>query len=83
MALFTEFKPTLFDHSHIQTWAHGKLFKTGEVQLDGDYEIVGVSLEGFRYNHAQRRQDAVFGVTHPTRRYLGSFCASAFKALCL
>ena len=80
---FAAFKTTLFDHSHIQTFAHGKLFKTGELQLDGDFEIVGVQFEGFRYNHAQRRQDAVFGVTHPTRRYLGSFYASAFKSLCL
>ncbi len=78
---FTEFKPTLFDHSHIQTYAHGQLFKTGELQLDGDFEIVGVQFEGFRYNRAQLRQDAVFGVTHPTRRYLGSFYASAFKSL--
>ena len=83
MALFTEFKPTLFDHSHIQTRAHGKLFKTGEVQLNDGFEIVGISMEGFRYNHAQRRQDAVFGVTHPNRGYLGSFYASAFKSLFL
>lgn len=73
----------LFDHGHIQTADHAKLFKVGWLKLPGYPEVcVAVRFAHFQFNRWQNRQDAVFEVRQRSE-FVGHYFASAFKSLIL
>ena len=71
----------LFDHGHIQTGFHARLFKTGELCLPGRApEMVAIRFLNFQFNVVQDRMDAVYTVLRNGQR-TGEFFASAFRHL--
>ena len=73
----------LFDHGHIQTPKHAKLFKTGELCVPGHPpEYVSISFVNFQFNTMQDRMDAVYTVLRNGQN-AGEFFASAFRHLWL
>lgn len=73
----------LYDHGHIQTAFHARLFKTGELCIPGRTpEYVCIRFVDFRFNVVQDRPDAVYSVLRNGER-TGEFFASAFRHLWL
>ena len=72
-----------FDHAHIQTAEHARLFKTGWLKLPGhDAVCVAVRFASFQQHDHWKRPDAVFEVLQGGK-FVGHYFASAFKSLCL
>jgi hypothetical protein len=73
----------LFDHGHIKTAFHARIFKTGELCVPGrEPEYVAIEFFNFQFNAVQDRDDAVFKVLH-NGQHGGTFFASAFRHLWL
>jgi hypothetical protein len=73
----------LYDHGHIKTAFHARLFKTGELCAPGCApEVVRIAFLNFQYNPVQERLDAVFRVLRPERP-AAEYFASAFRWLWL
>ena len=73
----------LYDHSHIKTAFHARLFKTGELCAPGcPPEVVRIQFQNCQYNPVQERLDAVFLVVRHQQPAVEYF-ASAFRWLWL
>ena len=73
----------LFDHGHITSARHAKLFKTGELCIPGHApEYVAIRFLNFQFNAMQDRSDAVYTVLR-NGQSAGEFFASAFRHLWL
>lgn len=71
----------LFDHSHIRTGFHARLFKTGLLCIPGHApEYVAIRFLEFKFNAVQDRNDAVYSVLRTGDPHAEYF-ASAFKSL--
>ena len=73
----------LFDHGHITSARHARLFRTGELCIPGHApEYVAIRFLNFQFNAMQDRSDAVYTVLR-SGQYAGEFFASAFRHLWL
>jgi hypothetical protein len=73
----------LFDHGHIQTAFHARMFKTGELCIPGHApEYVAIRFFNFQFNAVQDRLDAVYTVLR-NGQCAGEYFASTFRHLWL